>query len=181
MAKLQTSAWLSHALCAPGQHTAKRRRKCTRQSRSCLQLCQIFTDFIFLLARGSVATYARCGGIFNIRFAANLPRNLSVKHFLNRFSFDRNMVMILWRRFFAHPAYTRRALCRVFVCVFSDDCRSNSTSPTNNNCHKHDFQMLFLSPVGDIKHLQFSQLSRVRARYTREWTTARGSCLCQQL
>ena len=27
---------LSHALCAPGQHTAKRRRKCTRQSRSWL-------------------------------------------------------------------------------------------------------------------------------------------------
>ena len=23
MAKLQTRAWLSHALCAPGQHTAK--------------------------------------------------------------------------------------------------------------------------------------------------------------
>jgi len=26
--------WLSHALCTPGQHTAKRRRKCTRQSNS---------------------------------------------------------------------------------------------------------------------------------------------------
>ena len=32
---VQARAWLSHALCAPGQHTAKRRRKCTRQSRSC--------------------------------------------------------------------------------------------------------------------------------------------------
>ena len=32
LAKLQARAWLSHALCAPGQHTAKRRRKCTRQS-----------------------------------------------------------------------------------------------------------------------------------------------------
>ena len=28
--------WLLRALCAHGQHTAKRRRKCTRQSRSCL-------------------------------------------------------------------------------------------------------------------------------------------------
>jgi len=36
LAKLQARAWLSHALCAPGQHTAKRRRKCTRQSRFCL-------------------------------------------------------------------------------------------------------------------------------------------------
>ena len=35
-AKLQARVWLSHALCAHGQHTAKRRRKCTRQSRSCL-------------------------------------------------------------------------------------------------------------------------------------------------
>jgi len=31
LAKLQARAWLSHALWAPGQHTAKRRRKCTRQ------------------------------------------------------------------------------------------------------------------------------------------------------
>jgi len=36
LAKLQAKAWLSRALCAPGRHTAKRRRKCTRQPRSCL-------------------------------------------------------------------------------------------------------------------------------------------------
>jgi len=36
LAKLQARAWLSHALCAPGQHTAKRRRKCTRQSHFCM-------------------------------------------------------------------------------------------------------------------------------------------------
>jgi len=29
-AKLQARAWLSHALCAPGQHIAKRQRKCMR-------------------------------------------------------------------------------------------------------------------------------------------------------
>ena len=44
LAKLDARAWLSHALCAPGQHTAERRRKCTRQSRSCLQLCQILKN-----------------------------------------------------------------------------------------------------------------------------------------
>jgi len=27
LAKLQARVWLSHALCAPGQHTVKRRRK----------------------------------------------------------------------------------------------------------------------------------------------------------
>ena len=32
LAKLPARAWLSHALCAPGQHTAKRRRKCTRHA-----------------------------------------------------------------------------------------------------------------------------------------------------
>jgi len=32
LANLQARAWLSHALRTPGQHTAKRRRKCTRQS-----------------------------------------------------------------------------------------------------------------------------------------------------
>ena len=33
-------------------------------------------------AQGSVATYARCGRIFNIHLTANLPRNLPLKIFL---------------------------------------------------------------------------------------------------
>jgi len=33
------------------------------------------------VSQGNVATYARCGGIFNIRFTANLPGNLPVKSF----------------------------------------------------------------------------------------------------
>ena len=31
------------------------------------------------VSQGSVATYAVCGGIFNVHLTANLPRNLSVK------------------------------------------------------------------------------------------------------
>jgi len=31
------------------------------------------------VSQGSVATYARCGGIFDILLTANLPRNLPVK------------------------------------------------------------------------------------------------------
>jgi len=31
------------------------------------------------VSQGSVATYARCSGIFNIRLTTNLPRNLPVK------------------------------------------------------------------------------------------------------
>ena len=31
--------------------------------------------------KGSVATYAKCGGIFNNDFTANLPVNLPVKNY----------------------------------------------------------------------------------------------------
>jgi len=33
------------------------------------------------VSQGSVATYARCGGMFNIHLTANLLRNLAVKKF----------------------------------------------------------------------------------------------------
>jgi len=54
------------------------------------------------VSQGSVATYARCGGIFNIHSTANLLSHLPVKkNFLNRLGFDRirPMVMSLWPRF----------------------------------------------------------------------------------
>jgi len=31
------------------------------------------------ISQGSVATYARCGGIFNMHLTENLPGNLAVK------------------------------------------------------------------------------------------------------
>ena len=56
------------------------------------------------VSQGSVATCARCGGIFGIHLTTNLPRNLQVKkNFLNRLRIDRIMVMSLWPRFLAHP------------------------------------------------------------------------------
>ena len=58
-------------------------------------------------AQGSVATYARCGGIFNISLTANLQRNLQVKTFLNRLRFDRSMVISLWPRSFGPPCIPR--------------------------------------------------------------------------
>jgi len=33
------------------------------------------------VSQGSVATYAKCGGIFNIHLTANLPSNLPVNFF----------------------------------------------------------------------------------------------------
>ena len=114
--------------------------KCTRQSRSCLLLCQILIFFTHRLSKkpflnwllttlphlkyvatlpcnfwlmacfayinvsqGSVATYASCGWIFGNQLTTNLPRNLPVKFFLNRFRIDRIMVMSLWSSFLAHP------------------------------------------------------------------------------
>jgi len=58
------------------------------------------------VSEGSVATYARCGGMFNMHLAANLPMNLTVKKIVNRLRCDRIMVTSLWPRFLAHPVYT---------------------------------------------------------------------------
>jgi len=61
-----------------------------------------------IVSQGSVAAYARCGGVFNIHLTANLPSNLPMKKkFLNRLRFDRIMVMSLWPRFLAHPVGIR--------------------------------------------------------------------------
>jgi len=58
---------------------------------------------------GSVATYARCGGTFNILLTANLPGNHPV-NFLNRLRFDRIMVMSLWPPFWPTMYIHRRKL-----------------------------------------------------------------------
>ena len=54
------------------------------------------------VSQGSVATYARCGGICYIHLTTNLLRNLPVKNGLNRLWFDRIMVMRLWPSSFDH-------------------------------------------------------------------------------
>jgi len=59
---------------------------------------------------GCVATYARCGGIFNINLTANLPRNLPLKKIGKSLRFDRIMVMTLWPRFFGPPCIAARAV-----------------------------------------------------------------------
>ena len=67
-----------------------------------LSLTACFADIN--VSQGSVATYARCGGTFNIHLTAYLPRNLPVKCFFESvYRFDRIMVMSLWPRFFGPP------------------------------------------------------------------------------
>ena len=59
---------------------------------------RLFSDIS--VSQGGVATYARCGEIFNNHFTANLPKNLSVKNMVNRLRFGRIMAMSLWPHFF---------------------------------------------------------------------------------
>ena len=73
--------WLSHALCAPGHHTAKRRRECTTQITTLVCDSCSFSDIN--VPQGSIATHTRCGGIFSKCFAANLLENLTVKNLEN--------------------------------------------------------------------------------------------------
>ena len=63
--KVRSKSVVVSCTCALGQHAAKRRRKCTKQS------CGCFADI-------NVSTHARCGGIFDTHLIASLPRNLLV-------------------------------------------------------------------------------------------------------
>jgi len=69
---------------------------------------------------GSVATYARCGGIFNMHLTAKLPRNLSVKRIVNRLRFDRIMVMGLWPRFGSPSMFTTVVGLGLFADIIFD-------------------------------------------------------------
>jgi len=78
-----------------------------------LSLMACFADIN--VSQGSAATYARCGGIFNVHITTNLRRKLSVKIFFNRSRFDRIMVMSLWPHFLAHHVHVALAviLCQL--------------------------------------------------------------------
>ena len=71
-----------------------------------------FADTCYL-SQGTVATYARRGGIFNIHLTVNLPRNLPVKKVAHRLRFDRIMVMSLWPRFYWPTMYSTIFVVRV--------------------------------------------------------------------
>ena len=57
------------------------------------------------LSQGSVATYARYGGIFLYPFNCKFTKESSSDFFKNRLRIDRITVMSLWPRFLAHPVY----------------------------------------------------------------------------
>jgi len=90
LAKLYTTSnsWLSRALCGPGHHTTKSRRKC---------MLAYFSDIV---SQSSVTTHMRCGGIFNKHLVANLLENLTVKFFENRLRINRVTSVSLVSPFF---------------------------------------------------------------------------------
>jgi len=55
------------------------------------------------VSQGSVAAYARCGGIFNIHLTANLLRNLPVKKILKSVKNWQNYGHESVAPFLAHP------------------------------------------------------------------------------
>jgi len=55
------------------------------------------------VSQGSVATYVRCGGIFDIHLTANLPRNLPVEKFLKSVKNWQNYGHESVAPFLAHP------------------------------------------------------------------------------
>ena len=59
------------------------------------------------VSQGSVATYARCGGIFNMHLTENLPRNLPVEKFCKSVKIWQNYGHESWPRFLAHPVYSK--------------------------------------------------------------------------
>jgi len=67
------------------------------------------------VSQGSVATYARCGGIFNMHLTENLPRNLPVEKFCKSVKIWQNYGHESWPRFLAHPVYSKMILSIVTI------------------------------------------------------------------
>ena len=79
LAKLQTGEWLSHALCAPGQHTAKIRKSARDNHVLACNLPNIYRFYFFTLRLNNkpfliclLTTPPR------LKYAVTLPCNLSL-------------------------------------------------------------------------------------------------------
>jgi len=92
-----------------------------------LSLMACFADIN--VSQGSVATYARCGGIVSIHLNTNLLRNLPVK-FFKRLRFDRIMVMSLWPHFFSPPCTWRLQSNRLSVTHLDENLPDEFTTYT---------------------------------------------------
>jgi len=64
------------------------------------------------VSQGSVATYARCGGMFNMHLTANYPKNLPVKTFSKSVKIWQNWDHECVAAFFGPTLYSRDAGAR---------------------------------------------------------------------
>ena len=88
-----------------------------------------FTDIN--VSQGSVSTYARWSGIFNIHLTANLQKIFQCKNFVNRFRFGTIMFMSLWPRFLTHPVNTQY----IEMCQSQDTAwKSRTLLPQHRRC-----------------------------------------------
>ena len=78
------------------------------------------------VSQGSVATYARCGGMFSIRLTSNLLRYFRVKIFYKSVKIWRNYGYVA--RFSAHPVDAAYCYRRSVVCLSVDH---------NRECYKY--------------------------------------------
>jgi len=80
------------------------------------------------VSQGSVATYARCVGILNNRFTANLLQNLPAKKTENQLRFGRIMAMSLL------PPFSETQYSFSFPKLFSSVQHSPTFVTPNNQC-----------------------------------------------
>jgi len=80
-----------------------------------LSLIACFADIN--VSQGSVATCARCGGIFDIHLTANLPRNLPVKKILKSVKNGQNYGHESVAPFLAHPVRRNCWAPLAYFCV----------------------------------------------------------------
>jgi len=86
-------------------------------------LCNLSLCTDINVSQGSVATYAKYGGIFNIHLTANLPRNLTLKFLLKWVKiwqkYGHEFVALL---FLAHLVYTNEVIkhAAIYSCLIPD-------------------------------------------------------------
>ena len=69
------------------------------------------------ISQGSVATYARCSGIFNMHLTADLPRNLPVKKFSKSVKISQNYGHESVAQFFSSTLYIYTRSCTLRLCM----------------------------------------------------------------
>jgi len=80
LAELQARAWLSHALCVPGQHTAKDEESARDNHVFACNFAKYFSDLKIVLLSDSAINLWLLTTPRHFKYAATRPCNLSLMH-----------------------------------------------------------------------------------------------------